>query len=91
MLESVFILSICAGLIFFILAIEQEVQAYSWISILMWILVLAGNFAVEVPGDTYYWEIGFLGVALGFISINLVWIIILYFDLDYWRKKGIKR
>jgi len=89
MLESVFIVSICAGFIFFILTIEEENIVYSFLSLLMWIIVLAGMIYVEVPSDTYYAEWAYFAVALGMIFINIAWEIILYMDLDYWRKKGI--
>ena len=88
MLESVFILSICAGFIFFILGIEQENVVYALTSMLMWIVVLAGHIYVVVPNaEGYYYEIGFFAISLGFIMINVIWVIILYFDLDYWRNK----
>ena len=87
MLESIFVLSIAAGIIFFILGIEEENIIYSGASLLMWILVFAGHPFVQVPGDTHYYEIAFFAVSIGFIVINVIWMLIIYLDLDYWRSK----
>lgn len=87
MLESVFILSVIIGVVFFILSIEKENVIYSSISLLMWIIVMAGQVYITVPNDTTeYMEIAYFAVSLAFIAINVLWIIILYTDLDYWRK-----
>jgi len=88
MLESIFVISICAGFIFFILSLEEENIVYSFISLLMWLIIMGGFLAVEVPSDTYYAEWAYFAVSLGFIFINISWEIILYMDLDYWRKRN---
>jgi len=78
MLESIFIMIIAAGFIFFILTIELESIMYSAVSLLMWIITLAGQVYVEVPSDTYYDEPAFFGVALGMILLNVIWLIIMF-------------
>lgn len=88
MLESIFVLSIVLGFITFILGVEGEQILYTLISILMWIIVMAGMVFVQVPSDTYYTEWAYFAVAIGFLAINVMWAIILYMDLDYWRKNS---
>jgi len=84
MLESVFIIVIAMGFVSFILAVYEESVVFTGVSMLMWIIILAGFLAIEVPNDTYYREWAMFGVALGFIFINIAWLIKLY--LDYRRE-----
>lgn len=88
MLESVFVLTVIFGVVLFILSIERDNILYSLTSLLMWIVVMAGQVYIVVPNDTYYTEWAYFAIALGFIAINIIWSIILYMDLDYWRKHG---
>ena len=76
MLESIFITFIAIGFISFILGIELENVIYSALSLLMWIILMAGYFYIEVPSDTIYDEPVFLPVALAFIFINVIIIIL---------------
>jgi len=80
MLESVFIMIMAMGFVAFILAVYEESIIFSGVSILMWLIILAGFLAIEVPSDTYYQEWALFGVSLGFILINIVWSIKLYMD-----------
>jgi len=77
MLESVFVLTIAFGSLFFILAVLKDSLVFSAISLLHWIIVMAGQVYV-VSGGTNYSEPGMLGLALGMIFINLIWLIIQY-------------
>ena len=86
MLESIFIMTAAMGFILFILAIEEENIVYCLTSLLMWIVTLAGMVYIVVPGDTYYTEWAYFAISIGFIAINVMWAIIIYMDLDYWRK-----
>lgn len=88
MLESIFILTVALGFILFILSIERENIIYSLTSLLMWIVTLAGMVYIVVPNDTYYTEWAYFAISIGFIAINIIWSVILYMDLDYWRKHG---
>jgi len=76
MLESVFIMFIAMGFVLFILGIERYSITYSITSILMWIVILAGQLYIEVPNDVAYSEPAFYGVGLGFIIVNIIWIVI---------------
>lgn len=76
MLESVFIMFIAMGFVLFILGIERHSITYSITSVLMWIVILAGQIYIEVPNDTSYGEPAFYGVAIGFIVVNIIWIVI---------------
>lgn len=83
MLESIFVTIIAIGFISFILAVYEESVMFTSVSMLMWIIIMAGFLAIEVPNDTYYREWSMFAVALGFIFINISWLIKLY--LDYKR------
>jgi len=83
MLESIFIIIVAMGFIAFILAVYEESIIFTAVSMLMWIIVMAGFLAIEVPSDTYYQEWSMFGVSLGFIFIDIAWMIKLY--LDYKR------
>ena len=68
------------GFVAFILAVYEESLIFTGVSTLMWVIVMAGFLAIEVPRDTYYQEWALFGVSLGFILINIVWSIKLYMD-----------
>lgn len=84
MLESVFLIFIAMAFLLLVLGIELESIIYSSISTMMWVLIMISSLYVQVPGDTYYSEMGLNAFALMFIFTNIVWIISLHFD---WRKK----
>jgi len=83
MLESVFIMFIAMGFILFILGIEMSSVVYAITSTLMWIIILAGQLYIEVPTDTIYDEPAFYAVGLGFIIMNIIWIIIIKMDYSF--------
>jgi len=87
MLESVFIWIISVGFVSFVLAVLDENLILSAVSLLMFIVSLAGQIYVEVPSDTYYDEPVFFAISLGFIFLNIIYIIILYFDFQFWRQQ----
>ena len=72
------------GFVLFVLGIELESITYSATSILMWIIVLAGQIYIEVPtaADTYS-EMAIFGVALAFIFINVIWIVLRYMENQF--------
>jgi len=86
MLDSIFIIIILMAFVLFLLGIIEENIIFSGSSILMWIIVMAGHLYIEVPGDTSYTENALLPVSIGFIFINIIWILILFFDLKERRK-----
>ena len=87
MLESVFIMLIAMGFVAFVLSVMDENIVLSGVSLLMWIVVLAGQVYIQVPTDTYYDEPALYAVSLGFIFINIIWIIVLYFDFRFWKRQ----
>jgi len=87
MLESVFIMIMAMGFVAFVLSAMDENIVLSGVSLLMWIVVLAGQVYIEVPTDTYYDEPALYAVSLGFIFINIIWIIVLYFDFRFWKRQ----
>lgn len=88
MLESIFVLVIVMGFISFILAVDRESVIFSATSLLMWLVSLAGHLYIVVPGvDGYFTEVAFFAVSIGFIVLNIMWLILLYTDLSFWQKK----
>jgi len=87
MLESVFIMLIAMGFVAFVLSVMDENIVLSGVSLLMWIVVLAGQVYIQVPTDTYYDEPALYAVSLGFIFINIIWMIVLYFDFQFWKSQ----
>ena len=77
------------GFGFFILAIERDSIIYSGISMLSWIIVLAGHVYIQVPGDTYYNEVAMFPLAFGMIILNIIWLII-QFIVKKDRKKYLR-
>ena len=73
-----FIMAIGAGFLFFILGVELQSLVYSAVSILLWIVVLAGHVFIQVPSDTYYYEPAAMGISLGMILITVMWMILQY-------------
>jgi len=76
MIESVFIMMMAMGFIAFILAIESDSIVYSAISMLLWIIVMAGHVYIQVPGDTYYNEVAMFPLSFGMIILNVLWLIV---------------
>jgi len=76
MLESIFILIVAIGFVSFVLAIMEQSMVFSAVSLLMWIITLAGQLYIEVPTDTAYSEPALFPLAFGFIMINVIWLII---------------
>lgn len=70
--------------ILFILAVFDENIIFSATSFLLWMIIFAQAFYIEVPCDTYYTEYGLNAIALAFIFINVIWMLVIHFD---WRKK----
>ncbi len=87
MLESIFIITIAMAFVLFVLSIVDENIIFSGTSLLMWIIVMAGQLYIVVPGEsTTYSEIPFFAVSLGFMLILVVWTIVLWADLNYWQR-----
>jgi len=74
MLESIFILIVAIGFVSFVLAIMEQSMVFSAVSLLMWIITLAGQLYIEVPTDTAYSEPALFPLSLGFIIINIIWL-----------------
>ena len=83
MLESVFIVVLAMAFVSLLMAVEREAIIYSAISIFFSIVLMGGQLYIESPGiATSYNEPWVVGMAIGLIAVNLIWIILLYFDID---------
>lgn len=88
MLESIFILIVAMAFILFILGILEENIVFTATSLLMWIVTLAGQVYIEVPGvSSTYSEIAFFGISIAFIAINVIWMIVILTDFSYWDQR----
>ena len=72
----------------FVLGIEFESIVYSATSLLLWIIIFAQSFYVQVPGDTYYTDYTMNAASLAFIFIDIVWLVLLY--MNFKRSKIIR-
>ena len=81
MLESVFIFMAAIAFLLFIFGVEAESVIYSFMSLMLWIVVMISSLYVEVPtvADAYV-EYGFSAFCLAFIFANIAWLIWMYFS-----------
>jgi len=77
MIESLFIVMIAIAFLLFVLGIEKGVEGimYAGVSLMLWIMLMAQSFYIEVPLDAAYNEAGFRAFCLIFIFVNLVRVI----------------
>lgn len=87
MLQSVFITLIIMAFVLFILGIERHNVVFSATSILLWLLTMVSQIYVEVPGNGSFDEPSIHPIALGMIIINIIWIIVNWSDISYWKKQ----
>ena len=80
MIESVFLTLFAVGFITFLFGYEKDSVIYNGLSILMFIIILAAHFNIEVPLDTFYHEPVFYPISLVFIIINVLVMLIRYLD-----------
>ena len=80
MLESVFIFMAAIAFLLFILGIELDSVIYSFLSMMLWVIVMASSLYIEVPSvDEVYSEMGLSAFCLAFIVANIIWLIWMYF------------
>lgn len=72
MLENIFVLLMIMSFIIFVIAIEKESWALSVMSAILWIVIFAQAFYIEVPGDTAYVDYTINIVSLVFIFVNII-------------------
>ena len=87
MLESVFIFISAVAFVTFVLGIERESIVYAFMSLMLWVIVMINALYVEVPTDTDYSELALSAFCLAFIFANIIWLLTLYFDIEWRRKK----
>lgn len=90
MIESLFITCIAIAFLTFILGIENESKLYSALSTMLWTIVMLSATGVTIPGDAIYSELGFSAFCLAFISINIIWQVLLYFEESVQNKNKLK-
>ena len=66
-----------------VLGILDKSIVFSALSMLMFIVTLAGQIYIQVPTDTIYSEPALFAVSLGFIFINVIWIILRYMENQF--------
>lgn len=81
MLESIFIFMAAIGFVLFILGIYEKSAIYSFMSLIVWLIVMANALYVQVPTDTTtYTEYGFSAFCMAFVFANIVWMLSLYME-----------
>ena len=81
MIESIFIVTMCMGFVTLILAIDNDNIYYALMSLLLWIVILATHIYIQVPTvDDAFYEPALLPISVGFIFINVLFIISYHFE-----------
>lgn len=90
MIESLFIMLVAIAFLLFILGIEKgnDGSIYTGVSLILWIMLMAQSFYIEVPLDTSYNEAGFRAFCFAFILLNLIRVVMLLFPGFFERFKG---
>ena len=81
MILDIFMLWIIIGIILFVLGIELENIIYNMISLVIFIIIFAQSFWIEVPGIIDYTDNTTSAISLIFIFINLIWMIVQFLNL----------
>lgn len=80
MIDNVFIAILFIAFILMILAVEKKSVIYSSLSFLMWIIIFASSLYIQVPGIDEYSDFTINIVCIGFIIVNVVWIVYLVME-----------
>lgn len=83
MLESVFIMMVSIAFILFILGVFERSVTFSFLSLLLWVIVMINSLFIEVPSDTSYSEAGFSAFCLAFIFANIIWLILQFLEFRF--------
>jgi len=81
MILDVYLMMLAFAFILFIFGIERENVWYAGTSFLLWMIIFAASFYIEVPGIDNYIDYTINAVSLAFIFINLLWMFMLHFDI----------
>jgi len=84
MILDVYLMMLAFAFILFVFGIEKESIVYAGTSFLLWMVIFAVSFYIEVPGIDEYTDFTINAISLAFIFINLVWMFVIHFD---WRKR----
>jgi len=81
MILDVYLMMLVFAFILFIFGIEKESIVYSGTSFLLWMIIFAVSFYIEVPGIDTYVDYTINAISLAFIFINLVWMFMIHFGI----------
>ena len=81
MLESIFVTLLAISFVTFVLAVEKWSIIYSSVSLILWLIIMASSFYVQVPGDTNYSDATINAICLAFIFINIILMVIIHFRI----------
>jgi hypothetical protein len=82
MIESIFMMLLAIAFILWILGIEMESIVYSGTSLILWLVIMAQSFYIQVPGIADYSDVALRAFVLVFIFTAIINIIIIFFDLN---------
>jgi len=83
MIESVFIMTLIMGFIFFIISIFEERLhrvILAGMALETWLMIFANVHYIVVPGDTSYSDLGFNAFCLVFIFVSILLMVIGYME-----------
>jgi len=89
MIESVFIVLLMFAFAVWLLGIIMEHEMFTWISLIIWIIIFAQSLWITVPGIDSYSDFVLQAICLVFIFTSLINVISMRMDLK--RIKGSDR
>ena len=81
MILDIYLMLIAMGFILFIIGVERWSIVYAGTSFLMWIIIFAASFYIEVPGIDEYTDYTINAVSLAFIFINIIIMLMIHFKI----------
>ena len=81
MILDIYLMLIAIAFITFILGIEKENIVYTGTSLVLWLIIFAQSFYIEVPGIDNYVDYSVNALCLTFIFINIIWMLIIHMEI----------
>jgi len=81
MILDIYLILIAMAFILFIIGVEKWTIIYTGTSFLLWLIIFAASFYIEVPGIDNYVDYTINAVSLAFILINVVIMIMIHFEI----------
>jgi len=81
MILDIYLMLMAMAFILFIIGVERWTMIYTGTSFLLWIIIFAASFYIQVPGIDTYIDYTINAISLAFIFINLVIMMMIHFEI----------